>query len=184
MAKELSPSDKFQKRNRSELQHPGTCLACGSGNCDDGYVDLGTYFDYEGQMYLCLNCMQEAAEVAGMLVIAESEFLQRQNQGMALKLRETEEALTYANQRLRAYDDVLSHVRSNLADAESASMAAAQQRTADDSQLDLFDANAIGSAVSGESESEESTTSGSGLTGTSQPERSDEGSAIAAGVSI
>lgn len=66
MAIENDPSARMQLRTRGELMHPGTCMCCGSGVCDEGYLDLGVFFDYEGTMYLCHTCTTQAGETIGM----------------------------------------------------------------------------------------------------------------------
>lgn len=66
MAIENDPSARMQLRTRGELVHPGSCMVCGSGTCDEGYLDLGVFFDYEGTMYLCHTCATQAGETIGM----------------------------------------------------------------------------------------------------------------------
>ena len=107
MPKILSPSDKFQPRGVGDLKHPGTCLACGNGTCEFGYIDLGTFFDYEGQMYLCKTCVEEVGEVVGMLTIDESAFLQTTCESLAEENKRLSKELEDASDRLRAYDSLL-----------------------------------------------------------------------------
>lgn len=66
MAIENDPSARMQVRSRGELMHPGTCMVCGSGTRDEGYLDLQVFFDYEGTMYLCHTCVTQAGETIGM----------------------------------------------------------------------------------------------------------------------
>lgn len=73
MAIENDPSARMQLRTRGELQHPGSCMVCGSGVCDLGYVDLGVFYDYEGTMYLCHACVTQAAEIIGMFTPEQVE---------------------------------------------------------------------------------------------------------------
>jgi hypothetical protein len=182
--RELSPDDKYQRRNRGELMHPGCCLSCRAGNSDDGYVDLNTYFDYEGQMYLCQACVVEIGQIFGMMPSDESKFLQTRNEEMALLVESLKEQLTNANRRLRAYDDVLSPVRTDL-DARVTSY-----NDADETGPTLFDSNdesdvrVTGRSVNGESESKEPVTSGSGPTGLALAERGDKGAGPSTGLSI
>lgn len=81
MVIENDPSARMQIRSRGELVHPGRCMVCGSGNCDEGYIDLGVYFDYEGTMYLCKTCCYQAGETFGMFtpdeVKSQQELIER-----------------------------------------------------------------------------------------------------------
>jgi hypothetical protein len=169
MPREHTPDSKFQVRNAGQLMHPGSCLSCGSGTRQEGYIDLGTYFDYEGQMYLCAFCLEEAAEIFGMLSIAEAKFLREQSEKAALENEQLKEALTHANRRLRAYDDILDASFSRLRDSDVALEASDPNQP----ELDLNDSGDVTGSVSGESEPTESTESGSGLTGSARSASSD-----------
>jgi len=65
MIPENDPSSRMQILSIGQLRNPGTCYVCGSGNCDDGYLDFGTFVDYHGNFYLCLTCAKQAAETIG-----------------------------------------------------------------------------------------------------------------------
>jgi hypothetical protein len=47
-------------------------MVCGTGNCDDGYIDLGVWYEFVGTCYICMNCIHQAAEVAGCLLPVEA----------------------------------------------------------------------------------------------------------------
>lgn len=116
--RETTPSDRAQLRSIGELMHPGSCALCGSGNCDDGYVDLGIYYDYEGQMYLCRYCTEQVAAVMGCLSADESAFLQATNVDLAAQLTALKAQLEEVNERLGLYDSLLSGIASNSSDSE------------------------------------------------------------------
>lgn len=65
MIPENDPSARMQIRSIGELQLPGSCYVCGNGNCDEGYVDFGTFVDYHGSFYMCLICAKQLAELLG-----------------------------------------------------------------------------------------------------------------------
>lgn len=122
---EVNPSDRVQVRGRGELMHPGACALCGSGNCDDGYIDVGVYYEYEGQVYFCKTCMDEIIGVAGGLPSEEAEFLKAVAEEASLKLK----AVEADNERLRTrldhfdalFPDVTSHKSPDVTSTESES---------------------------------------------------------------
>lgn len=71
------PSARMQVRGIGDLMHPGACAVCGNGNNTNGYVDIGVYYEYEGQVYLCMLCAEEFVATIGgatadeLLVTAE-----------------------------------------------------------------------------------------------------------------
>ena len=106
MPKELTPSDRVQMRGQHELMHPGACALCGSGNRDDGYVDLDIYYDYEGQMYLCRSCAEEVGNVIGMVSAEEFGHLQSMAEGLAADVTTLKAELDASTVRLTKYDDL------------------------------------------------------------------------------
>lgn len=76
MVIENDPSARMQLRSRGELVAPGTCMVCGSGTRDEGYVDLNVFIEYVGTAYLCFLCVQQAAEIIGMFTPAEVQSQQ------------------------------------------------------------------------------------------------------------
>lgn len=102
--KVTTPSDRVQLIDRGSLLHPGCCALCGSGNCDEGYVDTGIYYDYEGQVYFCWNCAMQIAAVIGCLSADEHGIMRALLEETAAKLKATEEELGNANERLNTYD--------------------------------------------------------------------------------
>jgi hypothetical protein len=78
MILENDPSARMQLRSMGELVHPAACCVCGNGVCEAGYIDLGVYYDYEGQMYLCKTCLYQAGETFGMFTPDEVKIIQDQ----------------------------------------------------------------------------------------------------------
>jgi len=109
-----TPSDRVQLRGLGELQHPGSCALCGSGNCEDGYVDLGIYYDYEGQMYLCVICVKQVAGVIDMIPSEEVQFMQAAAEELALKFKALEDENLRYRERLAAYDVLVNSVSSGF----------------------------------------------------------------------
>lgn len=110
MAIENDPSARMQFAGMGELVHPGSCMVCGSGNCEEGYVRLGVYFEYEGEMYLCRTCLVQASELIGC-VTPEEAVLIHKNAAEYKDLWENADAeLEKANERLAAYDRVLATI--------------------------------------------------------------------------
>jgi hypothetical protein len=86
--------------------HPACCAACGTGTCDLGFMDLAIYYDYEGQVYLCMTCVEELTESAGLLNSTEIRYLEaltKDATAEAERLRSENEALS---ERLNHYDSL------------------------------------------------------------------------------
>lgn len=77
MVIENDPSARMQVRSMGELMHPAQCMVCGNGMCEEGYLDLGVFYDYEGTMYLCKTCCYQAGETFGMFTPDEVMTQQR-----------------------------------------------------------------------------------------------------------
>lgn len=77
---EVDPSRRIIARTRGELHHPGSCAICGCSDSERTYVDIGVYYDYEGNVYLCDHCFDEAAvQVMGYFTRDEHLKLLAQN---------------------------------------------------------------------------------------------------------
>jgi hypothetical protein len=96
---EHTPSDRVQVRAIGELQSPATCALCGSGNCDEGYVDTGVWVDYFGNVYYCMTCVEQIIGVIGALTIAESKQLTDANNELIIANKQ----LTTEIEELREY---------------------------------------------------------------------------------
>lgn len=88
---EIQPSDRVQIRQRNELLAPACCAICGNGTCLDGFIDPGIFYEWEGQVYFCMNCAKEIARAVGSLTPEESRYLEGLNEKMAQELAETRE---------------------------------------------------------------------------------------------
>ena len=103
---EIDPGNKIQLRPMGQLMHPACCAICGSGN-RDVYVDLSLYYDYEGQVYICLEfCMQQIADTLGFLNLQEATFLRDMSNNLVVRNEELESELQNAQLRLKRYDDL------------------------------------------------------------------------------
>lgn len=147
--REISPDDRFQLRNAGELMHPGVCLACGVGTRQEGYVDLQVFFDYEGQMYLCALCLEEAAEVIGCLRPSESVHLQQLSEKIANENAELKERLADAQRRLAPIDEFLSGLATRVSPSLGDEILA-EARGASDESVGTDTADADGSVNVGE----------------------------------
>lgn len=74
-ALEIDPSRRIQPRTRGDLLHPGACAVCGGSDPERTYVDFGLFYDYEGGIYFCNICFDEAA-VKVMGYFTREEHLQ------------------------------------------------------------------------------------------------------------
>lgn len=101
--------------------HPGSCCVCGSGNCDDGYLDLGVYYDYEGTMYLCMTCAYQAGETVGLYTPDEVKLTQQQLSDAMTQIAALTEELEYARPIVAAVESVSERFAS--ADSVSSSTA-------------------------------------------------------------
>lgn len=142
---EHSASDRMQVRSVGDLRQPGTCMLCGSGN-KEWYLDLGVFFDWEGQMYLCQECIYQCAEAVGCLIPAEVQHLQESSENLASQLLEANEELRKANERLALYDSVFSDAGRAFAVASSTSSG-----STDESPSEVVEGSAEGESVPEES---------------------------------
>lgn len=108
--RELSPSDRMHVIGLGQLLHPGSCMVCGSGNSQDGYLSFGVFYDYEGHQYLCMDCALEAAETIRCLTPEETSHLMAQCESLATENAELMSKLEAANERLKAYDTLFGSV--------------------------------------------------------------------------
>lgn len=104
---------RMRYRGIGDLMFPGICCVCGSGTREEGYVDIGVYYEYEGQMYLCLTCLTEAAETGGMLSLEVSNELKRLATQIAEDYTKLAEQYKEAKARLEHYDSLFSNLALN-----------------------------------------------------------------------
>lgn len=132
-----TPSDKMQVLGIADLRHPGTCMVCGNGTHPDGYVDLGVWYEYEGNCYICSLCLKQAAEVIGCLVPEEAKALQEAFSAMNDVLTTAELNLKVARERLAVYDDaIVRAARFNADDRDRVSSALASLESQQSALLD------------------------------------------------
>lgn len=162
---EHSPSDRVQVVGLGDLLPPGSCIVCGSGNYEGGYVDFNVFLEMEGKLYICGTCMVQGAELIGMLTAGEAQFLQEQNSEIAKQLTALTSELDKANERLAAYDLV-------LANASRVTIGSGNSSGAGSSEGDETPASVTGSANEGEPVAQEPVTS-EGPADTSGPTGSD-----------
>lgn len=115
--RETLPSDRVQLRSQSELRDPGSCALCGSGNCDEGYVDTGVWIDYHGNVYFCMNCMRQIVGTIRALTPEEAQELIDQSNSVLAENAE----LTKEVEELREYKRSVDNLLSGLADRVSLS---------------------------------------------------------------
>ena len=101
---EQTSDSKMQLVGQGDLVHPGSCMVCGSGNYEKGYVNLGVWYEYEGNMYLCGNCLSEAGEIIGMLTAAEVTEMNALHAKIAQDNERLTSELEQANERLSVFD--------------------------------------------------------------------------------
>lgn len=103
----IDPSGKFKLVAKGYLAPPASCLSCGNGSCEEGYIDCGSYIDYYGQVYLCWFCAIQLAETFGC-VIPEDVAKMEETLTEALNSRAVlEEELRVANERISAYNLII-----------------------------------------------------------------------------
>lgn len=110
---EHSPSDRMQLLGMGDLRPPGSCMHCGSGNSERGYIDFDVFREIEGESYVCATCVEQAAEILGCLIADEASTLMADKLAAELKVEQLAEALINANERLAVYDSALSNLGNN-----------------------------------------------------------------------
>lgn len=118
---EHSPSDRMQLAGLGELVHPASCMVCGSGNCEEGYVSLGVWYEFEGTQYLCRTCCVQAAEILGCLIPEEATVLQDLVEATTTELAAIKEELKDTHERLTIYDGVIARASAITGTSSSSS---------------------------------------------------------------
>ena len=110
-----NPGSRMQIVGFDGLMHPATCMVCGSGNREGGYLRLGVYFDYEGEMYICIDfCLTELINTVGGLTRDEAVTVYTAANNALERVAQLEAELEYVNGRLVSYDALLSGIRSDV----------------------------------------------------------------------
>lgn len=107
MYETVDPSARMQVRSLGQLVAPGSCMVCGSGTCDDGYLDLAVFIEYVGTAYLCKTCLYQAGETFGMYTPDEVKSQQNLIASLTEKNNALEEELTDARKHVDAANNLL-----------------------------------------------------------------------------
>jgi len=107
MVLENNPSARMQIRSRGQLVAPACCCVCGNATCEEGYLDLGAFVDFHGTLYLCLLCLTQGAETAGMFTPAEVKHLQDQIAALLAEKETLTSELTDAQSYIANFDRLL-----------------------------------------------------------------------------
>lgn len=160
---ETNPSAKVRFLALGELPSPGSCLVCGSGTREEGYVDLGVWLEYVGEGLLCVTCIIEIGECIKMLSIDEAAQIKVELNGIIQKNTLLKATVEEQDERLAAYHTLLGNLPiSSIGNAASNS---------DPGDTPLFEA--VKESGSGESEVEESSINDGGFAGFGETESSD-----------
>lgn len=102
-----SPSDGMKLLGLGGLPAPAACFVCGSGNYDEGYVDLGVYYDYYGELLLCTACLFKAAEIAGAYLPEVKKLAEDMVTSQAEEIRRLTKELDEARARLAVFNGMV-----------------------------------------------------------------------------
>lgn len=147
----FTPSDRVQVRKIGELRHPGTCALCGNATCLEGYVDLDIYYEYEGNVYLCMNCVKQVCFVVGALLPDESKHLNELNLEMAQLVKSLKEQLS----DYQHIDTLISRIAISTPNSVSDAVGSVIESVAESEQPDPNESPSVPDA--GESKPEEPT---------------------------
>lgn len=103
----IDPSGKIKLTAKGYLSPPSSCLVCGNGNCEEGYLDLGTYIDYYGQAYMCWFCVVQAAETISCVIPEDAAKMEAMMQEVVESRDSLAKELETANERINAYSIIL-----------------------------------------------------------------------------
>lgn len=101
-----TPSDRMQLRGLGELPQPAQCMVCGSATYEEGYVDLGVWYEFYGNALMCGTCLTQAAELIGCMTASEVAHLREQAENVTNELEALKTELRVANERLDAFDRI------------------------------------------------------------------------------
>ncbi len=103
-------SDRVQVVSQGELMHPGACALCGSGNSDEGYINMGIWYEYEGQQYYCMNCVRQIIAVVGGLTDEQAEHLNGLNEELVGRNAALRNELEEANELLGKWNGLINSI--------------------------------------------------------------------------
>lgn len=152
---EHSPSDRMQVIGRGDLRFPGTCMHCGSGSCDEGYIELDVNYEYEGDQYLCMLCTHQLVELVGSIHPDDFIKFMTEHAQLQIDLNKASEQLAEANERLSTYDSLFASVSPSVDSISSGPLEDVVEGEREDrQQLNLFEQD----VANGEPESQEPVT--------------------------
>lgn len=163
-----SPSDSMRLLGRGELPAPAACFKCGSGNCEEGYVDFGVFFDFEGEMLACRDCVLKAAELVGCMPPSVVDDVKEKVEVLSAEHEEVKKELENAKQRLSVFNSMFADYATANPDAMRVSDSETPEQSAGKLHADSStqsDSSGSGSKppkptkVAGRSDSKQSATS-------------------------
>lgn len=93
------PSDIFKYVPAGQAAAPGTCRVCGSEKRD--LIDTGLWFEYEGAVLFCTDCIMEIVNVDELKIMRQADAVN----------------LMVENERLMKRDKAMKQVRKDLRSA-------------------------------------------------------------------
>jgi hypothetical protein len=168
MSKEYDPSGRFKIISVGMLMHPAACAVCGNGTCEQGYVDFGLAYDYEGSVYFCVLCAREIGEVVGQVTPEEVSLIQTIADSVAVE----NELLKAELDRVKPIADSVMRAFNNSSFATADGYAAAADLEDNSGSVEVA-AKPVSRADGGESVSEEPTLNRSGSRKTGAPKLRD-----------
>lgn len=102
---EINPSARIQVRGVGDLMHPGACAICGNGTRPEGFVDIGVYYDYEGQVYICMMCAEDLVHTIDGLTAEEHAMVKSISEGFAAENEALKTQVEELSAELKQYRD-------------------------------------------------------------------------------
>lgn len=103
-------SDKMQLIGLGELPPPAQCFVCGNGSCEAGYVNLGVWAEFVGNLLVCTPCLVQAAELAGCLAPIIRTTMEQHIANLQKYSRELEDKVASQDEQLRSYRSVINNL--------------------------------------------------------------------------
>lgn len=162
-SKAFDPDSKFKILGRGSLLAPACCASCGGSDAERRYLDLGLFYDFEGQVYFCTICVEEMAETIGLLNSTELEFLQELNTKLAADYSELKNRYEEEHERLQHFDSLFAGLTGPSSDDVNVTVESESESNAEPVSDGDDESSDITESVEGE-----------GSTDTLWPERDDE----------
>lgn len=148
-------SDNMKALGLGELPPPASCFVCGSGSCEAGYLNFGTWAEFIGNLLICASCLVQAAEKIGCLAPSVKVLFEKNIRALQQNSQDLESQVNELYERNRA---LLTIVRSgdSTPDTDGSAYVVSEQEPQSDSEP--TDAAGEGQG-SDDSDSDESTVS-------------------------